>query len=282
MNAETIMDALTNVKSDFIIEASPGRMTRKSRRIGWLAAAIAVISMLMFAQTPVGVKAVEYVKEQIVSFIEELFPPRDIGVNFEGEDIQIPHVAGGQEPVLPSESRELVPGFAIYYDPATYKMTEENGITYIRQIPVVPTREELYEMNDALFAGLSPEESELLLDDLMEQYIQFDEDLPPCEIEIRRLTNVAPEIAAVEHHENLQNTWDSVSEIQISTKPEGMFFSVNNGTEWNSPCEDIYFVSDGLDGSYQIRLKYFLEATEGHGVHFHAMLDTFEIIIPES
>ncbi len=249
MNSETILEALTGVRSEYILEAAPGQRKKSSWRIGWIAAALVLTSLLLFARTPVGVQAIEYMKQQVVSLIETLFPPRNVGINFEGEEMDIPHIAGGQEPTAVTETGEGKPGFAIYYDPEHYEMTEENGVTRIRP--------------------LSSESEEKSASD----------GLPPCEVEIRHLDQMGFETAAVKQQEEMRSAWKTVSEIQMSTEPKGMYFSAVNGDQWDSVCEDLYFVSDGLDGGYRITVKYFLEATEGHGARFQAMVKTFRVIL---
>lgn len=46
----------------------------------------------------------------------------------------------------------------------------------------------------------------------------------------------------------------------------------------DSPVEAHYFFYDGSTGSYHITAKYFLEAAEGHGMRFSAMVDSFTLV----
>lgn len=242
MKEARIMDALGKVKDSYILDAAPGRKRAKIPHIRWVAAAIAVVMLLMFFQTAPGVAAVEIVKETITNFIETLFPPKDIAVNVEGETEVIPQIAGGQEPEMQDDGTVTVPGFAIYYDTERYVMTEEDGVTYIR--------------------------------------FNIQNDLPPCEMEIRHIPDVHPVVAADTARQEMLENWENVSEIIDLEKQEGVYFWINAGTNWDSACEDIYFLSDGREGTFQITARYFMEAVEGHGVRFSQMVQTFEIIDP--
>ena len=42
--------------------------------------------------------------------------------------------------------------------------------------------------------------------------------------------------------------------------------------------EDHYFLPDGNTGCYHITARFFLEATEGHGCRFSAMVGTFTLV----
>lgn len=242
MKEDRIMDALGRVNESYIMEAMPVRKKKKNVQFRWIAA-VAVIGLLFhFLQTPTGAAALEIVKEQITSFIETLFPPKDIVVTVEGETEARPHEAGGQEPTVQEDGTVTVPGFAIYYDTESYYMTEENGVTYIR--------------------------------------FKVENDLPPCEIEIRHIPGVLPKTAAETARQEMLENWENVAEISDLEKPEGVYFWITAGSNWDAPCEDVYFLSDGRDGTFQITARYFLEAAEGHGVRFAQMVRTFEIIDP--
>ena len=72
----------------------------------------------------------------------------------EGTPEVIHHEAQGRDP------EEDTPGFAMYVDKENYVMTEENGIYYVRQIPIEYDRESIRDQQAALLEGLSPEEQE--------------------------------------------------------------------------------------------------------------------------
>ena len=244
MKADQIMDALGKVKEDYIMESAPGKKKNRTPHFRWIAAAIALIMILTFFQTAPGAAASEIVKEAVTSFIEALFPPKDIPVNVEGETEVIPQEAGGQEPEMQKDGTVTVPGFAIYYDTERYTMTEENGITYIRFVA--------------------------------------DNELPSCEVEIKHIPDLLPEDAAEAVRTEMEQNWEHVSQVQNLEARDGVVFGFAAGTSWDSACGDVFFLSDGRNGCFQITARYFVEATEGHGVRFGQMVQTFEIIDPES
>ena len=242
MKADRIMDALGKVKEDYIMESAPGKKKNKQSHFRWIAAAIALVMILTFFQTAPGVAALEIVKEAVTSFIETLFPPKDIPVNVEGET-EIKHQeAGGQEPEIQEDGTVTAPGFAIYYDTELYTMSQENGVTYIRFIT--------------------------------------DNDLPPCEVEIKHIPNLAPADAAEATRREMAESWDSVSEVRSLDTQDGYSFYFAAGTSWDSACGYACFLSDGRNGCFQLTSHYFVEATEGHGSRFGQMIQTFEVIDP--
>lgn len=243
MKSERILYALGRVKESYIEEAAPGRKQPKKHHFRWAAAIAAVLLGVLFLQTAPGAAAAEMILEQVTSLIETLFPPKEVTVAPEGEIMEIPHIAGGQEPETQADGSTGIPGFGIYYDPETYVMVEENDATYIRPI-------------------------------------FFSEDLPACEIEIRHLTDTSTMDAAEDARASIPSDW-TISSIENNlTSPAGLRFSASGGNQWNSLQEDLYFVDDGSQGVFQITLRYFLEATEGHGVRFWAMVETFTVIDP--
>lgn len=242
MKAERIMDALGKVKEDYIMESAPDKNKNKKPHIRWIAAAIALVMILTFFHTAPGVAALEIVKESVTSFIETLFPPKDIPVNVEGETEVKHQEAGGQEPEMQEDGIVTAPGFAIYYDTEWYTMSEENGFTYIRFVT--------------------------------------DNDLPPCEVEIKRIPNVAPSDAAEATRKEMAEGWDSVSEVRSLDARDGLIFNFAAGMNWDSACGAVYFLSDGRDGCFQLTARYFVEAAEGHGARFSQMIQTFEVIDP--
>lgn len=242
MKADQIMDALGKVKEDYIMEAAPGKKKKKASHFHWIAAAIALVMILTFFQTAPGAAALEIVKEAVTSFVETLFPPKDIPVNVEGETEVKQQQAGGQEPQMQEDGTVTTPGFAIYYDPEFYTMREENGVTYIGFIA--------------------------------------DNELPPCEVEIRHIPKVLLKDAAEAARKEMEEQWDKVSEIRSLEAREGLIFNFAAGTNWDSACGAVYFLSDGRDGCFQLTTRYFVEATEGHGSRFGQMVQTFEVIDP--
>ena len=241
MKADQIMDALGRVKDTYVMEAMPCKKKAKKTSLRWIAAVLAILIMVLaFFQTAPSAAAIEMVKDAVTSFIEMLFPPKDIPVNVEGMTEDIHHEAGGLAPEVQEDGTVQTPGFAIYYDTERYVMSEENGVTYIRFIA--------------------------------------ENDLPPCEVEIAHIPNAAPAEAAAAAKEQMGEQWENLSEITALEYKDGVHFWVSEGSNWDSACEDVYFLSDGATGSFQITARYFIEATEGHGVRFSQMVKAFEVI----
>lgn len=280
MKEERIMDALGSIKDKYVMEAAPAARKTKKHRTGWIAAVLALIlGAALFTRTAPGTAAAAFVKEQVVSLIETLFPPKEITAMPEGMPEEKTYTAGGQEPRQDESAAKS--GFAIYYDPDSYEMTEEHGVTYIRSIPVVPTREEIRANNLALLEGLTPEDAEKKIDELLAQQEAFYASLPKCELEILHVPDTAPDETATAVRREKQQHWESVSEIEPYEPLACIAFYVSAGTTWDSPVEHLYFVGNKQTGTYQITLRYFVEATEGHGVRLMTILNTFEVISPQ-
>lgn len=274
MKAEQLMDALSHVDERYIQEAAPGGNRPAGRRLRYLAAVAAVAAALTFFQTAPGALALEHVKETAVGLIETLFPPKDMVLQIEGEVETLPHEAGGEMP------EASVLGFVIYYDTERYRMTNEEGVFYIRPVVDLPSRETLRADNAALLAGLTDEEAETMLDTLLAEREALDAALPACELEIRRLPHVQPEEAAIESREEAATVWDSVTDVMESVEPVGWMFRMADGADWDAPREQRWFVSDGQDGTFQLSARYFQEAEEGHGARLLRILSTFEVLAP--
>lgn len=138
-----------------------------------------------------------------------------------------------------------VPGFAIYVDTSRYEMTEDAGITRIRPLAK-------------------------------------DDSLPPCEIEISHAMGQDAQAAARAHWEGASLLWTCAGEIHWVDKPLAWVFSLWEEGGADAPREDHYFVDDGQGGSFHILSRYFLEATEGHGTRFAAMLQSFRVVTQET
>lgn len=179
--------------------------------------------------------------EDIQIVVNNLFPPKDIVVVPEGMAEEIEHIAQVKEP----ESE--FSGYAIYIDTERYYSVEENDAYYIRPIGAEEGSELVCEMEIEEMAGISWEEAARTIRNQM------------CE-------------------EQEERKWDSVSGVLHDTDIERLYFCVSEGNAWDSAQEEHYFYSMDGQGTYHIVLRYFLEATEGNGVRFHTMLDTFTLV----
>lgn len=59
-------------------------------------------------------------------------------------------------------------------------------------------------------------------------------------------------------------------------KNKAIYFRTQSGTKWNSIIREYYIIQDETD-IILIETQFFLEAEEGHGARFSAMIDTFKI-----
>lgn len=242
MKTELIMDALSQVKEEFIIESAPGEAKKKNKKAWWIAAAIAVVMALGFLTTDWGVQALENAKEIITDLIQKKYPPKKIPINKEGDEEIIDHVAGGREPVIGENGEVITPGFVIYYDPEILMMTEEKGVTYFQ--PKILMNDDFY---------------------------------PSAYMEIKHIPGLEPMEAAENSRQEWMKSWPQVSEV--STSEEGRaFVRFISGHKWDSPCGKNVFVSDGRGGCFQIAYYYFFEAAEGWAINFAVMASTFEVI----
>ena len=135
-----------------------------------------------------------------------------------------------------TEEAQTEPGFTMEFE-STYQMTQEDGVYYLRPIQEVT---------------------------------------PACEMEIRELPNREPMELAEETREQMAGAWETVSYLWQGREDSWTYFSAQNGTAWDSPIEYHYFRKNGEQGTYHIIIRYFLEAAEGHGMHFQRILKTFE------
>lgn len=287
MREELLLRALSGVAEEYVMEAAPdaaGRREetrpRRAKRIPlrWLAAAAVLIALL--TQTTLGAAAAEQVREAVTDLLQALFPPREIVVTVEGESEALSHLAGGQLPESAAAGEPAVPGFAVYYDTGRYTMTEENGVTYLRPIPVLPTRQEVRDQNAALLEGLTDAEAEAEIDRILAEREAFYAALPACELEIRHLAEVAPETAAQAAQEELTADGMTVTEPERCTQPEGLSLTASAGDSWDSAQAAVWLVGDGSGGTFRLTARYYLEAAEGHGARFAAMVQTFAVVAP--
>ena len=272
-----LLNILGGVQGKYILEAQQLRAGSKKphrlRYIQQLAAVIALILMLtVFLNTAPGVAAVEYVKEKISSLIEALFPPKKMTINIEGMEYEGDYAADGVEPEATVEKPQ--PGFAIYYDVDCYTMVKEGDITYIRPYLKSMTREEVLKIYGDSLSLLSEEERERQIASLMNP--QSDPSLPDCEIEIIHL-DIPYEQTASQERAELESQWETTEAVAGNR----ITISMYSGQEWNSPVEVRDYISDEQGGCFRITSRYYLEAAEGHGVRFAAIVDTFSVIPPQ-
>ena len=284
MKSMDLLEVVGSIRDKYILEAGKTReQTAPVKKAKFtrtaqirIAAMIAlVLAGILFLQTPMGVAAVEIVKESVSKLIEALFPPKDIIVMPEGTPEVVHHEAQGRDP------EEDSPGFVMYVDTESYVMTEENGAYYVRQIPIEYDRESIRNQQAALLEGLSPEEQEAAIDERIQELKDFYASLPTNEIEIREIPGKEFSAYAQEVRNQMSADWQITEDIHWIDKPLAYSFSVSGGNAWDSPQEDHYFIDNVKQGTFHVVARYYLEAAEGHGMRFMSMIQTFEIVTNE-
>ena len=270
-----LLSILGGVKNQYILDAQAMRTGRKKRKTFPYVRQIAAILVLLlllsaFFRTAPGAAALEYVKQQVENLIETLFPPKEMSIYLEGFEVEGRYAADGVEPEMNEDAAK--PGFAIYYDVDYYTMEKEGDVTYIRSYN---SRKKILDYYGNSLAQLPEEEREAEIERLMNE--EPDPRYPPCEIEIVHLDLPFDE-AAAKDQEELDGQW----EVQQTVFEDKVMLHMQNGREWDSLVEDRSYVSDGQGGCFRIISRYFVEATEGYGTRFAAMVDTFTVIPPQT
>lgn len=281
MKSMDLLEVVGSIRDKYILEAGkcreqtvPAKKAKSNRTVQFrIAAMIAlVLAGILFLQTPMGVAAVEIVKESVSRLIETLFPPKDIIVMPEGTPEVVHHEAQGRDPA------EESPGFVMYVDTENYVMTQENDAFYVRQIPIEYDREAIRDQQAALLEGLSPEEQEAAIDARIQELKVFYASLPANEIEIREVPGKEFSAYAQEVRNQMAANWEITENLIWVDKPLAYTFSVSGGNSWDSPHEVHYFVDNAEQGTFHIIARYYLEAAEGHGMRFTSMIQTFTVV----
>lgn len=107
----------------------------------------------------------------------------------------------------------------------------------------------------------------------------LEERYPEVSMEIKQFTDITPQEMVSTLETELTSAYTKVTGIESVTKPlEGFKLHGISGSEWDSPVTNVYVIDNKNGGSFVITEKYFLEAAEGHGARFYAMLQEFEIV----
>ena len=107
----------------------------------------------------------------------------------------------------------------------------------------------------------------------------LEERYPEVSMEIKQFKDVTPEEMVSTLETELASEYTKVTATETVTEPvNGYKLHGISGSEWDSPVTNVYVVDNLNGGSFVITEKYFLEAAEGHGARFYAMLQEFEII----
>lgn len=102
---------------------------------------------------------------------------------------------------------------------------------------------------------------------------------PEVSMEIKQYMDIEPSEMVVTLEKELASKYEKVTETESVSDPvKGFKIHGISGSEWNSPVTNVYVVDNLNGGSFVITEKYFLEAAEGHGARFYAMLQEFKIV----
>jgi hypothetical protein len=169
---------------------------------------------------------------------------------FEAEKEVVIQIEGTEEKVKMWLNKGQNEAYVIYIDEERYKMAAGKG----GEPDVIATKEPL------------------------------PENFPEVRMTIEQVPDTAPDILADEVEAELKAEFPDLREIEEVAEPvEGyqLHGIANGGQQWDDPVVHAYVISNGRSGSFVITERYFLEAAEGHGARFYAMLEEFYITQPE-
>jgi hypothetical protein len=239
---EDISDEMLVQASESLETASP-KPVNTHRHFPWKRAVIAAcLCLIIFACTPVGRTLAVEAREGLYSIWERLFPPKEVSVSLEGEQetsVYVPYIEIEEENIRQEET----PEFVIYIDDELYETDEEGDTLIIRPKGSLEN------------SGLSE-----------------------CSIKITKRSGISLEDATKQMQEELSENYALHSEPETSTQPKGNYFTASNGTSWDDEQVEVYLVDDEQGNVFVIFERYFMEATEGHGSRFKAMIQTFELV----
>ncbi len=272
---ERLLELIGNIPDEMLDEALDVKKTDRSgkKRVLFGVAAAACIVILFVRFVPAGQVMAAQIREHVERLLEDLFPPKEIPLTFEGMEEKIPHEVYGE---LPKETD----GFAIYVDPDSFEITEEEDSHVIRGKRIVYTREDAIRDNEALLAGLTEEEKEQKIREIVKERQAFYDSFSTGEIRITHRQEVSVEEAAGKMRKEMLERYTDVSDIVASELPKGLYLRAAEGTAWDCEVKEVYFVDDGLGGVFVITASCIVEAEEGTGARFRSMIETFEVLEP--
>ena len=122
-------------------------------------------------------------------------------------------------------------------------------------------------------------DSDGITDGLVLCPIQYDQELPVCELKIEFLPKLLPYAAMTQSRQELSEESIIIGQDQQTARYS---FHIAEGTVWDSHMADIYIVPAGSYGSYRLTSKYFTEAAEGWGAEFAKICGSFTCPLEES
>ncbi len=286
---ERLLELIGNIPEEMLDEAlNVKKICRSGKERVFYGIVAACMVVLFMRFVPAGQVVAAQIKECVERMLEELFPPKDIPLPLEGMEENVPHeVYGGlpEETVdfstetgdVLEEGRDMA-GFAIYVDTDSFEVAEEEDCYIIRGKRIVYTRQDAINDNEALLAGLSEEEAEQKIEEIVERTQAFYDNFPTGEIQIVQKQGISVEDAAGKMQEEMSKNYANVSAITVSEAPNGLYLRAAEGTASDCEVKEVYFVDNGLGGVFVITANYIVEATEGTGVRFQSMIETFVVL----
>ncbi|MFD1864476.1 hypothetical protein [Planococcus chinensis] len=107
------------------------------------------------------------------------------------------------------------------------------------------------------------------------------EKFPEVSMTIEQVPDTAPDVLVGRIEEELKAEFPDLREVEQVEEPVAgyqLHGIANGGQAWDDPVVHAYVIRNGNGGSYVITERYFLEAAEGHGARFYAMLQEFHIV----
>ncbi|HWL12576.1 MAG TPA: hypothetical protein VNQ57_06260 [Ureibacillus sp.] len=161
-----------------------------------------------------------------------------------------------------------------YFEPEKSVVTEIEGSPEDQQVILHEKADYVIYIDEERYKMIQEDER-----DVITTKEPLEERFPEVSMTIFQVLDQTPEQLADHYSKELKASFETVKEIETVTEPvNGLLVSAIDGSEWDSPVNRIYIISNGHDGSFVFELKYFLEAAEGHGARFYHMLEEFQIV----
>jgi hypothetical protein len=238
-------------------EQKMSRNEYKHKKTGWIIAASAAAALVVFtAFTPPGQAA--------VSKIIDLFAPeKEVEVNIEGMTEENQYQLHTPEITQPAQTeaspdakgeQKQAMAYAVYIDGSRYNAETVDGVDWIKPADYPENYPEvsmsIYQLEDKAPSGIKK-------DLYSEIAAGYDTAYEPEQVQAP-----IPSIHLFAH--------DGLNEGEKEDLPQ-----------WDSEVIDIYLVDNTQGGTFVITLKYFMEASEGHGERLKDMLKDFTVIPAE-
>lgn len=144
------------------------------------------------------------------------------------------------------------------------------------------------------------EETEMILQENMDYIIYIDESLykmesqenidtivpinsvdtvPEVSMSVEQIKDTTPEQLEITLINDLTSQFNIVeNKGKVDSPVPAILLYAREGDDWNSVIVKYYLIDNTKGGTFLITQKYFLEASEGHGVRLDNMLKEFKII----